>query len=67
MRQVITKLTERHSADPTVWGVEPVNEPWQFIPIDWIKKFYWEAYNVVRAKVRHALCLLAHTARMHPP
>jgi len=49
--QVISKLADRHAADPTVWGVEPVNEPWQFIPIEWIKKFYWETYHIVREKV----------------
>jgi len=48
---VISKLADRHAADPTVWGVEPVNEPWQFIPIEWIKKFYWETYHIVREKV----------------
>lgn len=47
-------LADRHAADPTVWGVEPVNEPWQFIPIEWIKRFYWDGYNVVRAKAAHA-------------
>uniref|UniRef100_A0A7S4FDH4 Glycoside hydrolase family 5 domain-containing protein n=1 Tax=Chrysotila carterae TaxID=13221 RepID=A0A7S4FDH4_CHRCT len=45
---VLTKIIERHSGDPVVWGLEPVNEPWQMIPIDIIKKFYWDGYWITR-------------------
>ena len=57
--QVIQRLVERHKTDPTVWGVTPVNEPWQHIPLEWLKDFYWRAYNLVRKQV-HAL---THTSR----
>ena len=29
-------------------GLEPVNEPWQYTPIDVLKKFYWEGYLIVK-------------------
>lgn len=29
-------------------GIEPVNEPWQFTPIDVLKRFYWEGYLIVK-------------------
>ena len=46
--RVVENLVMRHKDSPAVWGMEPVNEPWQFIPIDWVKKFYWEGYWLVR-------------------
>eukprot|EP00966_Prymnesium_polylepis_P251463 5813883-Prymnesium_polylepis.1 len=33
---------------PAVWGLEPVNEPWQFIPLEPLKQFYWDAYWITR-------------------
>ena len=32
-----------------VLGLEALNEPWQFTPIDVLKAFYWDAYWAVRA------------------
>ena len=45
---VIGKIVELHAADEAVWGLEPVNEPWQFIPLEPLKQFYWDAYHLVR-------------------
>lgn len=29
-------------------GLEPVNEPWQYTPIEELKRFYWEGYLRVK-------------------
>ena len=34
---------------PAVLGLEALNEPWQFTPLDVLKAFYWDAYWAVRA------------------
>ena len=34
---------------PMVLGLEALNEPWQFTPLDVLKAFYWDAYWAVRA------------------
>jgi glucan 1,3-beta-glucosidase len=47
--QVVKSIVEAHKDHPAIWGLEPVNEPWQFIPLEPLKKFYWDAYHVVRA------------------
>jgi glucan 1,3-beta-glucosidase len=35
---------------PTVVGLEALNEPWQFTPVDELKKFYWDAFIIVRSR-----------------
>ena len=30
-----------------------VNEPWNFIPLEPLKQFYWDAYRIVRAGAKH--------------
>ena len=38
---------------PAILGLEALNEPWQFTPIDLLKAFYWDAYWAVRAASPH--------------
>ena len=45
---VIERMVAKYKDYPAVWGLEPVNEPWQFIPLEPLKKFYWDAYHIVR-------------------
>ena len=39
-------------------GVEALNEPWQFTPLDVLKAFYWDAYWAVRAAAPHWLFVI---------
>lgn len=48
--RVIETIVDRYHDNPAVLGVEPVNEPWQFTPMDLLKKFYWDAYLIVKKK-----------------
>mmetsp|Transcript_19787 Transcript_19787/g.63636 ORF Transcript_19787/g.63636 Transcript_19787/m.63636 type:complete len:746 (-) Transcript_19787:112-2349(-) len=45
---VLAAIASRYASNPTVLGVEAVNEPWQFTPIDVLKEFYWRAYLRVK-------------------
>ena len=45
---VIKKIVERYHDHPAMWGLEALNEPWQFIPLELMKQFYWDAYWIVR-------------------
>lgn len=45
---VISVIVDMYSGHPAVLGLEPVNEPWQFTPIDVLKRFYWEGYLIVK-------------------
>jgi glucan 1,3-beta-glucosidase len=38
---VIEAIAVRYQNDLTVVGIEPVNEPWEFTPIELLKQFYW--------------------------
>ncbi|KAL1507112.1 hypothetical protein AB1Y20_007968 [Prymnesium parvum] len=51
--QVISKIVQKYASSPSIWGLEPVNEPWQFIPIEPLKQFYWDAYWITRKTAPH--------------
>lgn len=46
--EVIEKLVTTYQGHPAVLGLEPVNEPWQYTPIDELKKFYWDGYLIMK-------------------
>ena len=46
--EVIRRMVAKHKDNPAVWGLEPLNEPWQFIPLEPLKQYYWDAYWLVR-------------------
>lgn len=48
MLKAITNIVERYKDHPAVFGLEPINEPWEFTPIDVLKKFYFDAYLIVK-------------------
>lgn len=45
---VIELIVDRYRMHPAVHGIEPVNEPWSFTPIEVLKRFYWEGYLIVK-------------------
>lgn len=46
--RVVENIVKRYKTNPTVVGIEPVNEPWEKTPIEVLKKFYWYSYHIVR-------------------
>jgi glucan 1,3-beta-glucosidase len=45
---VVEIIVDRYKGHPAVQGLEPVNEPWQYTPIDVLKRYYWEGYLIVK-------------------
>lgn len=45
---VVRLIVDRYRSHPAVQGLEPVNEPWQYTPIDVLKSYYWEGYLIVK-------------------
>ena len=45
---VIAEMVDKYSGHPAIVGLEPLNEPWNFCPIDVLKRFYWEGYLIVK-------------------
>ena len=41
-----------------VVGIEALNEPWQYTPIDVLKAFYWDGYWAVRTAAPHWLFVI---------
>jgi len=46
--EVIQEIVDAYSGHPAVLGLEPVNEPWQYTPIEELKSFYWEGYLIMK-------------------
>ena len=45
---VIQAVVDRYAGHPALLGLEPLNEPWQYTPIDVLKRFYWDGYLIVK-------------------
>lgn len=43
-----------------------VNEPWDKIPMEVLKEFYWRTYQLVQLKAPHWITLLADSFRLSP-
>ena len=48
LQKLLQRIAESLHAFPCVVGIEALNEPWQFTPMDVLKAFYWDAYWAVR-------------------
>lgn len=46
--RVIRAVVAKYGTHPAVWGISPVNEVGAWTPMDVLRKFYWEAYQIVR-------------------
>jgi glucan 1,3-beta-glucosidase len=45
---VISKIVSRYQSFSSVMGLEPLNEPWQYTPINILKRYYWEGYKIIK-------------------
>lgn len=63
---VSSLLLFHHITDPAVLGVEPVNEPWELTPIKWLKKFYWDAYLIVKRRAPYWKFIMHDSFRFTP-
>eukprot|EP00571_Detonula_confervacea_P005164 CAMPEP_0172326904 /NCGR_PEP_ID=MMETSP1058-20130122/57965_1 /TAXON_ID=83371 /ORGANISM="Detonula confervacea, Strain CCMP 353" /LENGTH=709 /DNA_ID=CAMNT_0013043807 /DNA_START=43 /DNA_END=2172 /DNA_ORIENTATION=- len=63
---VIEELVGRYAGHPAVLGVEPVNEPWELTPIKLLKKFYWDAYLIVKKKAPYWKFIMHDSFRFTP-
>lgn len=66
MLDVIDIVVEKYKDHPAVLGLEPLNEPWQFTPIDELKSFYWEGYLRVKSKAPYWKYIMHDSFRLDP-
>jgi len=64
--RVVEAIVAKYKSYPAVWGLEPVNEPWQFIPLEPLKKFYWDAYWAVRTSAPKWMFVMHDSFRGYP-
>eukprot|EP00588_Corethron_pennatum_P017258 CAMPEP_0194307134 /NCGR_PEP_ID=MMETSP0171-20130528/3994_1 /TAXON_ID=218684 /ORGANISM="Corethron pennatum, Strain L29A3" /LENGTH=820 /DNA_ID=CAMNT_0039059029 /DNA_START=105 /DNA_END=2567 /DNA_ORIENTATION=+ len=46
--KVIEEIVRLYRYSSVIYGVEPVNEPWEWSPMEVLKSFYWEGYLIVK-------------------
>mmetsp|Transcript_2326 Transcript_2326/g.3574 ORF Transcript_2326/g.3574 Transcript_2326/m.3574 type:complete len:558 (+) Transcript_2326:84-1757(+) len=63
--RVIKNIVQMYKHEPTVVGVEPVNEPWEHTPIDLLKEWYWHAYQIVQEDAPHWITLFHDSFRLN--
>lgn len=63
---VIQMIVDRYGKHPAVLGLEPVNEPWQFTPIEELKRFYWEGYLIVKQAAPYWKFVMHDSFRLDP-
>ena len=61
--RVLTKVVERYGKHPAIWGLSPVNEVGAWTPMDVLRKFYWEAYTLVRKGAPHWIYVMDSSFR----
>ncbi|KAH8057279.1 glycosyl hydrolase [Aureococcus anophagefferens] len=47
---VLGRIADRYADHPAVLGIEPVNEPWNWSPLDILKDFYWRGYLTIKRR-----------------
>jgi len=62
--QVLQRIAIALRNFPDVIGVEALNEPWQFTPLDVLKAFYWESYWAVRTAAPRWLFVMHDAFRL---
>eukprot|EP00536_Pseudo-nitzschia_multiseries_P002184 jgi/Psemu1/251407/estExt_Genewise1Plus.C_290041 len=63
---VIERIVHRYRFHPAVQGLEPVNEPWQYTPIEVLKRFYWEGYLIVKKHAPYWKYVMHDSFRLDP-
>ncbi len=63
---VIQAIVDRYHGHPAVLGLEPMNEPWQYTPIQELKKFYWEGYLIVKQSAPYWKYIMHDSFRLDP-
>ena len=58
LTQVLQQIATTLQSFNAVLGLEALNEPWQYTPLDVLKAFYWDAYWAVRAAAPHWLFVI---------
>jgi glucan 1,3-beta-glucosidase len=61
---VVEILVDLHKNDPIVIGLEPLNEPWEYTPLDALKDFYWASYQIVQRDVPHWVTVFHDSFRL---
>ena len=61
--RVLTKVVAQYGKHPAIWGLSPVNEVGAWTPMDVLRKFYWEAYALVRKAAPHWIYVMDSSFR----
>lgn len=52
-KSVLYKIIDLYKDNPIIFGIEPLNEPWQFTPEKILKDFYYSIYEYMSMRAPH--------------
>lgn len=52
-KQTLYQMVDLYGRDDTVFGIEALNEPWVYTPIDILKSFYYDVYKYMNTVAPH--------------
>lgn len=58
--RIIEIIIEKYKNRKSFWGLEPINEPWEFTPLDELKKFYKQTYDIFKRENLYDKNLILH-------
>lgn len=64
--KTIQAIADRYKDHPAVLGLQPLNEPWEYSPIDELKKFYWDGYLIVKKAAPYWKYIMHDSFRFDP-
>lgn len=60
---VVRAILNRYKQHPVLVGLEAINEPWYLTPIEPLRQYYWEVYQLVQREAPHWVSLFHDSFR----
>lgn len=51
--KVIEKIIDKYIDRKSFWALEPVNEPWEYTPLNELKSYYKKVYDMYKTKIKN--------------
>lgn len=64
--RVVEVILDLYAHEDTIVGLEALNEPWWMTPLEDLKSFYWQFYQLVQRKAPHWVSVFHDSFRSNP-
>lgn len=57
-------MTQKFKNYKSLIGIQPLNEPWELIPFEIIREFYWRSYHIITRLAPHLIVMFHDSFRL---